>query len=41
MWDWGASFSILTQPGIAGYIGKGVVFTLEGQVDLERCQWEP
>lgn len=28
MWDWGASFSILTQPGIAGYIGKGVVFTL-------------
>lgn len=28
MWDWGASFSILTQPGIAGYISKGVVFTL-------------
>lgn len=28
MWDWGASFSILIQPGIAGYIGKGVVFTL-------------
>lgn len=28
MWDWGASFSILTQPGIPGYIGKGIVFTL-------------
>ena len=20
---------------------EGVVFTLEGRVDLERCQWEP
>ena len=28
MWNWEASLSILTQPGIPGYIGKGVVFTL-------------
>ncbi|MGN0984127.1 MAG: amino acid ABC transporter permease [Gemmiger sp.] len=28
MWNWGASFSILAQPGVAGYIGKGVIFTL-------------
>lgn len=28
MWNWEASLSILTQPGIPGYIGKGVVSTL-------------
>ena len=28
MWNWEASLSILTQPGIPGYIGMGVVFTL-------------
>ena len=28
MWNWEASLSILTQPGIPGYIGKGVLFTL-------------